>query len=114
MILFDGNDLSKWEADEVTGVPTKWVVKNGAMECVPGSGYIRTKENFGDCQLHVEWAAPSKVEGNDQGRGNSVPARLVCRSGNERLHSARTEDSGSDAALMSQGMRKASSLESEV
>jgi hypothetical protein len=71
IILFDGTDLSKWEADEGEGVPTKWVVKNGAMECVPGSGYIRTKEKFGDCQLHVEWAAPTKVQGESQGRGNS-------------------------------------------
>ena len=71
VILFDGTDLSKWEADEGEGVPTKWVVKDGAMECVPGSGYIRTREKFGDCQLHVEWAAPTKVQGNSQGRGNS-------------------------------------------
>ena len=71
VILFDGTDLSKWEADEGQGVPTKWIVKNGAMECVPGSGYIRTKEKFGDCQLHVEWAAPTKAEGESQGRGNS-------------------------------------------
>jgi hypothetical protein len=71
VILFDGSDLSKWEADEGEGVPTKWVVKNGAMECVPGSGYIRTKEKFGDCQLHVEWAAPTKIQGESQGRGNS-------------------------------------------
>lgn len=41
------------------------------MECVPKSGYIRTKEKFGDCQLHVEWAAPTKAEGESQGRGNS-------------------------------------------
>ena len=71
VILFDGTDLSKWEADEGEGVPTKWVVKNGAMECVPGSGYIRTRDKFGDCQLHVEWAAPTKVQGESQGRGNS-------------------------------------------
>ena len=71
VILFDGSDLSKWEADEGEGVPTKWVIKNGAMECVPGSGYIRTREKFGDCQLHVEWAAPTKVQGESQGRGNS-------------------------------------------
>jgi hypothetical protein len=71
IVLFDGSDLSKWEADEGEGVPTKWVVKNGAMECVPGSGYIRTKDKIGDCQLHVEWAAPTKVEGESQGRGNS-------------------------------------------
>jgi hypothetical protein len=41
------------------------------MECVPGSGYVRTKDKFGDCQLHVEWAAPSNVKGDSQGRGNS-------------------------------------------
>ena len=71
IVLFDGADLSKWEADEGQGVPTKWVVRDGAMECVPGSGFIRTKEKFGDCQLHVEWAAPTKAEGESQGRGNS-------------------------------------------
>ncbi len=71
VVLFDGSDLSKWEADEGNGVPTKWVIKNGAMECVPGSGYIRTKAKIGDCQLHVEWAAPTKAEGESQGRGNS-------------------------------------------
>jgi hypothetical protein len=71
IVLFDGTDLSKWEADEGNGVPTKWVVKDGAMECVPGSGYIRTREKFGDCQLHVEWASPTRVEGESQGRGNS-------------------------------------------
>ena len=71
IVLFNGTDLSKWEADQGEGVPTKWIVKNGAMECVPGSGYIRTREKFGDCQLHVEWAAPTKIEGESQGRGNS-------------------------------------------
>lgn len=72
VILFDGSDLSKWEADVGSGgVPTKWVIKDGAMECVPGSGYVRTKDKFGDFQLHVEWASPTKVEGESQGRGNS-------------------------------------------
>jgi len=71
VVLFDGTDLSKWEADEGEGVPTKWVVRDGAMECVPHSGYIRTREKLGDCQLHVEWAAPARVEGESQGRGNS-------------------------------------------
>lgn len=70
IILFDGKDLSKWESDK-DGSPTKWVVKDGAMECTPGSGYIRTKEKFADCQLHVEWAAPKEVKGDSQGRGNS-------------------------------------------
>jgi hypothetical protein len=41
------------------------------MEIVPGSGGIRTRESFGDCQLHLEWAAPTVVKGESQGRGNS-------------------------------------------
>ncbi|MCX5684358.1 MAG: DUF1080 domain-containing protein [Planctomycetota bacterium] len=72
IVLFDGKDLSKWEADKPEGGATKWVVnKEGAMECTPGSGFIRTKEKLGDCQLHVEWAAPKDVKGDSQGRGNS-------------------------------------------
>src|SRR5437762_14262691 len=31
IVLFDGTDLSKWEGDD--GKPTKWIVRNGAMEC---------------------------------------------------------------------------------
>jgi hypothetical protein len=71
VILFDGTDLSKWEADSGQGVPAKWAIKDGVMECVPGAGDIRTKDKFGDLQLHVEWASPTKVEGESQGRGNS-------------------------------------------
>ena len=69
IVLFDGKDLSQWCA--MDGSPTKWVVKNDAMECVPGSGYVRTGECFGDCQLHVEWATPTPPHGEGQGRGNS-------------------------------------------
>jgi hypothetical protein len=73
VVLFDGTEasLAKWEADKVITEPTKWIVKDGAMQCVPGSGYVRSVQQFGDCQLHVEWAAPAKPEGNSQGRGNS-------------------------------------------
>jgi hypothetical protein len=76
IILFDGtaSSLEKWEADtkaDAPRAPSKWIVKDGAMECVPKSGYVRTKEQFGDCQLHVEWAAPKNVQGDSQGRGNS-------------------------------------------
>ncbi len=69
VVLFDGADLSQWAG--LDGSPTQWIVKNGYMECVRGSGYIRTRQNFGDCQLHVEWATPIPAEGTGQGRGNS-------------------------------------------
>lgn len=70
IVLFDGTDLSKWESAK-DGSPAKWLVKDGFMEVAPSSGDIRTKDKFGDCQLHIEWAAPAKVEGDSQGRGNS-------------------------------------------
>ncbi|MHB1305491.1 MAG: family 16 glycoside hydrolase [Limisphaerales bacterium] len=69
VVLFDGGDLSQWVA--MDGKPTKWIARDAAMECVPGSGYIRTLRAFGDCQLHVEFATPAKPEGSSQGRGNS-------------------------------------------
>lgn len=68
-VLFDGTDLSAWVA--MDGNPTKWIKGNGYMECVKGSGYVRTLQNFGDCQLHVEWATPVPPHGEGQGRGNS-------------------------------------------
>ncbi|HTL17585.1 MAG TPA: family 16 glycoside hydrolase [Patescibacteria group bacterium] len=69
IVLFDGKDLSQWVA--LDGSPTKWITRDGYMECVRGSGYIRTLQNFGDCQLHVEWETPVPPHGEGQGRGNS-------------------------------------------
>lgn len=69
IVLFNGNDTAAWVAND--GSPTKWVVKDGALVCVPGSGYVRSLQSFGDCQLHLEWSAPTPVEGSSQGRGNS-------------------------------------------
>ena len=69
VILFDGSDLSNWVNKE--GKEAEWKVEYGYMEVSPGKGDIKTKQEFGDCQLHVEWAAPAQVEGNGQGRGNS-------------------------------------------
>ena len=64
-------DVNKWEADKGAGAPTAWTLKDGVFQCVPKSGYVRTKDKFGDCQLHVEWSAPTPPQGESQGRGNS-------------------------------------------
>ncbi|HUJ23716.1 MAG TPA: DUF1080 domain-containing protein [Bryobacteraceae bacterium] len=69
VVLFDGKDLSKWESNK--GGAAQWKVVNGAMEVAPGTGDIHTKQAFGDCQLHVEWAEPNPPHDKDQGRGNS-------------------------------------------
>lgn len=68
IVLFDGKNLSKWKS--VKGGKAKWTVEDGAM-IVNGTGSIVTKQEFGDCQLHVEWATPAEVKGEGQGRGNS-------------------------------------------
>jgi hypothetical protein len=63
VVLFGGKDLSAWENGE------NWSVKDGIAYA--GTGYITTKQTFGDLQLHLEWSAPTKVIGDGQGRGNS-------------------------------------------
>lgn len=68
IVLFDGNDLSEWKGEDG---PPRWEVAGGKMTVVGGTGNITTKRNFGDIQLHIEWSAPTRIEGEGQGRGNS-------------------------------------------
>jgi hypothetical protein len=63
VVLFDGKELSKWKDGD------KWMIADG-IATARKSG-ITTKDAFGDCQLHLEFATPEKVEGSGQGRGNS-------------------------------------------
>ena len=69
VVLFDGKDLAKWKS--ANGGEAKWKVSDGVLEVNPGTGNIVTKDEFGDVQLHVEWATPAEVKGEGQGRGNS-------------------------------------------
>jgi len=69
VVLFEGKDLSKWQNDK--GRPAGWKVENGYMEAVKDAGNIRTRDEFSDFQLHIEFATPEKVQSNSQGRGNS-------------------------------------------
>jgi hypothetical protein len=62
--------LAKWQTPKAVKPNPKATEETGTMT-VNGTGSIRTKQAFGDCQLHVEWASPAKVEGEGQGRGNS-------------------------------------------
>lgn len=76
VVLFDGKDLSAWErkpaAKDADKSPApKWKISDGCVEVAPKSGGIATKETFGDCRIHLEWATPAEVKGDGQGRGNS-------------------------------------------
>ncbi len=73
VVLVDGSEASfkkNWRHKKADR-KADWKVVDGAMQSVKGAGYIQTCASFGDCQLHVEWASPSKVESVGQGRGNS-------------------------------------------
>lgn len=63
IVLFDGTDLSAWDGGE------RWVIEDGAAIATEES--ITSRQKFGDCQLHLEFATPAVVEGHGQERGNS-------------------------------------------
>jgi hypothetical protein len=69
IILFDGSNLGNWV--DHNGNTPQWDVKDGVMTVKPGTGDIRTKQGFGDVQLHIEWRTPDVIKGEGQGRGNS-------------------------------------------
>src|SRR5690606_37878934 len=70
IILFDGENLeNEWTSGN--GDKPGWTVENGAVTVKRGGGTIKTKRNFEDFQLHVEWRSPEEVVGTSQGRGNS-------------------------------------------
>jgi len=68
IVLFGGADLSQWQREG--GGKAAWEVKEG-VATVNRTGNIVTKQPFGDCQLHIEWATPEEFSGEGQGRGNS-------------------------------------------
>jgi hypothetical protein len=75
IVLFDGKDLSNFETrsrDGRIGEP-KWKVISGYMESEEHLENLVTKQKFGDCQLHLEWA--------------DVPVSGICPSGQYRGNS---------------------------
>lgn len=93
IVLFDGKNFDdfihdadgsavKWtmNADRVIGreytaggSPVKWKLNgDGSMTVVGGTGGIKTKQLFGDCQLHIEWRSPMEPDSlKGQKKGNS-------------------------------------------
>ncbi|MEJ0029787.1 MAG: DUF1080 domain-containing protein [Bacteroidota bacterium] len=70
IVLFNGKDFNEWTSAKEGGAP-KWDLKDGAMTVAKGTGDVKTKKEFRDFQLHIEWRTPSEVIGEGQGRGNS-------------------------------------------
>jgi hypothetical protein len=62
VVLFGGKDLSAWEEG-------RWRVVDSLLEA--GEGSLRSRQEFGDMQLHMEWMAPADFKGPWHDRGNN-------------------------------------------
>jgi hypothetical protein len=69
IVLFDGKNMDAWT--DLKGNACPWQISESFLTVVPKRGDIKTKKQFGDCQIHIEWRAPVVVKGEGQGRGNS-------------------------------------------
>jgi hypothetical protein len=80
LVLFDGKNFDLWHHGG--GRPVSWrLLDGGAMEVRSAQnnqegqqgigGDIQTKQNFGDCKVHLEFRYPVEPGKSGQGRGNS-------------------------------------------
>jgi hypothetical protein len=67
IVLFNGKDMTGWV--DTKGQPAPWEVVDGTM--IAKKSDIRSTQEFGDIQLHVEFCEPVPATGSGQGRGNS-------------------------------------------
>jgi 3-keto-disaccharide hydrolase len=63
VVLFDGNNLAKWES------AGDWKVADRCI--ISGNGHFATKDAFDNIQLHVEWMGPAGFDGPWYNRGNN-------------------------------------------
>lgn len=70
VVLFEGESWNKWTRKD--GSASKWEVQDdSSVLVVAGTGNARTKDEFGDFQLHMEFLCPLMPDAKGQGRGNS-------------------------------------------
>lgn len=71
IVLFDGSNLDQWMSVRDSAAADWYINRNGSMTVKDKAGDIRTKQNFGDVQLHLEWKSPEEIRMEGQNRGNS-------------------------------------------
>lgn len=64
-----GDSAAQWT--KKSGGPIGWTLEDGVLTVKGGSGDIRTKQEFTDYQLHVEFRTPYMPDAKGQARGNS-------------------------------------------
>jgi hypothetical protein len=77
IVIFDGTSSDALQAKEKdakgkeTGkmVPCPWKIDSGVLMIAGGDCW--TKQEFGSCQLHLEWMSEPHTKGNSQKKGNA-------------------------------------------
>ena len=69
IVLLGSGGADEWRHTD--GGEVEWLMEGGVLTVAAGTGNIETVRSFGDVQLHLEWRAPARIEGDGQGRGNS-------------------------------------------
>ncbi len=62
VVLFDGKNLDKWQTSD-------WKVVDGTVEAV--SGNLTSRDQFGNCQIHLEYMGPADFKGPWYNQGNN-------------------------------------------
>jgi hypothetical protein len=65
IVLWNGKDFSNWKLvlrHKEVNVEDIWSVRDGVIHCKgkPSKGYMRTKEDYANYKLHVEWRWPGQ------------------------------------------------------
>lgn len=64
------SDLANWTPERNFGQACPWQWVDGAMQVMPGTGDLNTREKFTDCQLHMEFMVDENGKGGQE-NGNS-------------------------------------------
>lgn len=71
VVLFDGTDLSAWTfylQDPKAKMDDVWSIRDGVLVCKgKPAGYLRTKEEFGNYMLTLQWRWPKGSKGGNSG-----------------------------------------------
>lgn len=71
IVLFDGTNLDAWQMVNDSTDAVWHLNGDGSMSVNNRTGDIKTRQTFGDVQLHIEWKSPAEVNGSNQSRANS-------------------------------------------
>ena len=64
IVLVGSEGADEWRHTD--GRKVEWLVEGGVLTVAAGTGNIETVRPFGDVQLHLEWRAPARIEGEQQ------------------------------------------------